>query len=131
MFVTESSSVARACDTGYATQADAAAAIPTASENAVRTALEAIQTLGAAGYMREWPVERLLPDAVRHRGGHERIQALCDRSGSHWNRMRLRQPIGLNRGFLSMAPRDFRCWQIIYQPCERAYVSIYMDSIDG
>ena len=34
-----------------------------ASENAVRTSLEAIQALGGAGYTREWPVERLLRDA--------------------------------------------------------------------
>jgi isovaleryl-CoA dehydrogenase len=55
--------VARACDTGHAAQADAAAAIMLASENAVKTALEAIQALGGAGYTREWPVERFLRDA--------------------------------------------------------------------
>ncbi len=55
--------VARACDAGRTTRTDAAAAILLASENAVRTALEAIQTLGGAGYTREWPVERLLRDA--------------------------------------------------------------------
>ena len=55
--------VARACDAGRTTRTDAAAAILLASENAVKTSLEAIQTLGGAGYTREWPVERLLRDA--------------------------------------------------------------------
>jgi isovaleryl-CoA dehydrogenase len=55
--------VARACDTGHAAQADPAAAILLASENAVKTALEAIRALGGAGYTREWPVERFLRDA--------------------------------------------------------------------
>jgi len=55
--------VARACDAGKATRFDAAGAILLASENAVQTALEAIQALGGAGYTRDWPVERLLRDA--------------------------------------------------------------------
>ena len=55
--------VAGACDAGRTTRADAAAAILLASENAVRTSLEAIQALGGAGYTREWPVERFLRDA--------------------------------------------------------------------
>jgi len=55
--------VARACDAGRTTRFDAAGAILLASENAVKTALEAIQALGGAGYTREWPVERLLRDA--------------------------------------------------------------------
>ncbi|MDB5717368.1 MAG: ivd [Sphingomonas bacterium] len=55
--------VARACDAGKATRFDAAGAILLASENAVHTALEAIQALGGAGYTREWPVERYLRDA--------------------------------------------------------------------
>ena len=55
--------VARACDAGQATRSDAAGAILLASENAVRTALEAIQALGGAGYTKEWPVERYLRDA--------------------------------------------------------------------
>ncbi len=55
--------VAKACDAGNTTRTDAAAAILLASENAVKTALEAIQALGGAGYTREWPVERLLRDA--------------------------------------------------------------------
>ncbi|OJU07427.1 MAG: acyl-CoA dehydrogenase [Alphaproteobacteria bacterium 64-11] len=55
--------VARACDAGKTTRFDAAGAILLASENAVRTSLEAIQALGGAGYTREWPVERFLRDA--------------------------------------------------------------------
>ena len=55
--------VARACDTGKASRSDAAGAILLASENAVKTALEAIQALGGAGYTKEWPVERFLRDA--------------------------------------------------------------------
>ncbi|MGI8840097.1 MAG: isovaleryl-CoA dehydrogenase [Caulobacteraceae bacterium] len=55
--------VAKACDAGHTTRFDAAGAILLASENAVRTSLEAIQALGGAGYLREFPVERLLRDA--------------------------------------------------------------------
>ena len=55
--------VARACDAGRTTRFDAAGAILLASENAVKTALEAIQALGGAGYTKEWPVERYLRDA--------------------------------------------------------------------
>jgi isovaleryl-CoA dehydrogenase len=55
--------VARACDTGKSRRVDAAGAILLASENAVRTCLEAIQALGGAGYTKEWPVERYLRDA--------------------------------------------------------------------
>ena len=55
--------VARACDAGGTRRIDAAGAILLASENALRTCLEAIQALGGAGYTREWPVERFLRDA--------------------------------------------------------------------
>ena len=55
--------VARACDAGRTNRIDAAGAILLASENAVRTCLEAIQALGGAGYTKEWPVERFLRDA--------------------------------------------------------------------
>ncbi|MDE2356101.1 MAG: isovaleryl-CoA dehydrogenase [Alphaproteobacteria bacterium] len=55
--------VARACDAGHTTRFDAAGAILLASENAVRVALEAIQALGGAGYLKEFPVERFLRDA--------------------------------------------------------------------
>ena len=55
--------VARACDAGKTLRCDAAGAILLASENAVKTCLEAIQALGGAGYTKEWPVERFLRDA--------------------------------------------------------------------
>ena len=55
--------VARACDKGNTTRFDAAGAILLASENAFRTAGEAVQALGGAGYTRDWPVERFLRDA--------------------------------------------------------------------
>jgi isovaleryl-CoA dehydrogenase len=55
--------VARGCDAGQTTRFDAAGAILLASENAFRTAGEAIQALGGAGYTRDWPVERYLRDA--------------------------------------------------------------------
>jgi isovaleryl-CoA dehydrogenase len=55
--------VARACDAGRTTRFDAAGAILLASENAVKTALEAIQALGGAGYTKDFPVERFLRDA--------------------------------------------------------------------
>ncbi|MEP6829759.1 MAG: isovaleryl-CoA dehydrogenase [Rhizomicrobium sp.] len=55
--------VARACDRGHTTRFDAAGAILLASENAVKTSLEAIQALGGAGYTKDWPVERFLRDA--------------------------------------------------------------------
>ena len=55
--------VAKACDQGKTTRFDAAGAILLASENAVKTGLEAIQALGGAGYTKEWPVERFMRDA--------------------------------------------------------------------
>ena len=55
--------VARACDGGHTSRFDAAGAILLASENAVKTSLEAIQALGGAGYTKDWPVERFLRDA--------------------------------------------------------------------
>jgi isovaleryl-CoA dehydrogenase len=55
--------VARACDAGKTTRFDAAGAILLASENAVKTSLEAIQALGGAGYTKDWPVERYARDA--------------------------------------------------------------------
>jgi isovaleryl-CoA dehydrogenase len=55
--------VAKACDAGHGARIDAAGAILMASENAVRTCLEAIQALGGAGYLRDFPVERYLRDA--------------------------------------------------------------------
>ena len=55
--------VARACDAGKTARHDAAGAILLASQNAVHTALESIQALGGAGYLKDFPVERYLRDA--------------------------------------------------------------------
>lgn len=55
--------VARACDNGRTTRFDAAGAVLLASENAFRSAAEAVQALGGAGYTKDWPVERYLRDA--------------------------------------------------------------------
>jgi isovaleryl-CoA dehydrogenase len=55
--------VAKACDAGKTTRFDAAGAILLASENAMKTALEAVQALGGAGYTKDWPVERYMRDA--------------------------------------------------------------------
>ncbi|MCX7355766.1 MAG: isovaleryl-CoA dehydrogenase [Alphaproteobacteria bacterium] len=55
--------VARACDRGETTRADAAGAILYAGEKATWMALEAIQTLGGMGYVNESPTGRLLRDA--------------------------------------------------------------------
>ncbi len=55
--------IARACDAGKTSRADAAGAILLASESAVKTALEAVQAMGGAGYTKDWPVERFMRDA--------------------------------------------------------------------
>jgi isovaleryl-CoA dehydrogenase len=55
--------VARACDRGQATRKDAAGAILYAAERATWMALQAIQCLGASGYMNDYPTGRLLRDA--------------------------------------------------------------------
>jgi isovaleryl-CoA dehydrogenase len=55
--------VARACDRGETTREDAAGAILFASEKATWMALEAIQCLGANGYINDFPAGRLLRDA--------------------------------------------------------------------
>jgi isovaleryl-CoA dehydrogenase len=55
--------VARACDAGKITRVDAAGAILFSSEAVVKTALEAVQALGGAGFTKEWPVERFLRDS--------------------------------------------------------------------
>src|SRR5260370_33713227 len=54
--------VARACDRGETTREDAAGAILFASEKATWMALEAIQCLGANGYLNDFPAGRLLRD---------------------------------------------------------------------
>ena len=55
--------VAKACDRGETTRKDAAGAILHAAESATRVALEAVQILGANGYMNDFPAGRLLRDA--------------------------------------------------------------------
>ena len=55
--------VARACDAGRTTRYDAAACLLSASENATRAGLEAIQVLGGNGYINEDPAGRILRDA--------------------------------------------------------------------
>ena len=56
-------SVAKACDRGRTTRADAAGAILYAAEKATWMALEAIQCLGGNGYINDYPTGRLLRDA--------------------------------------------------------------------
>ncbi len=55
--------VARACDRNETTRKDAAAVILFTAEKATECALEAIQTLGAMGYINDMPTGRLLRDA--------------------------------------------------------------------
>jgi isovaleryl-CoA dehydrogenase len=55
--------VARACDAGRTTRADAAGCILLASESATQMALQAIQMLGGNGYINDYPAGRLLRDA--------------------------------------------------------------------
>ena len=55
--------VAKEFDAGVKSRIDPAACLLNASENAVKVALEAIQTLGGNGYINEYPTGRLLRDA--------------------------------------------------------------------
>jgi isovaleryl-CoA dehydrogenase len=55
--------VARACDRGRVTRKDTAGAILFVAQRATFMALEAIQALGANGYMEDFPTGRLLRDA--------------------------------------------------------------------
>ncbi len=55
--------VAKACDRGETTRKDAAAVILFTAEQATQCALEAIQSLGAMGYINDMPTGRLLRDA--------------------------------------------------------------------
>jgi len=55
--------VAEQYDKGNSSRKDAAALLLFSSENAVKVALEAIQTLGGNGYINEFPTGRLLRDA--------------------------------------------------------------------
>ena len=55
--------VARACDRGAVTRADAAACVLYASEQAMVQAHQAVQALGGAGFLADAPVARLFRDA--------------------------------------------------------------------
>ncbi|MBT8408504.1 MAG: acyl-CoA dehydrogenase family protein [Alphaproteobacteria bacterium] len=55
--------VARACDRGRVTRADAAACVLYASEEAMKAAHQAVQALGGAGFLADAPVARLFRDA--------------------------------------------------------------------
>jgi len=55
--------VARACDRGTVTRADAAACCLYASEEAMKQAHQAVQAMGGAGFLSDAPVARLFRDA--------------------------------------------------------------------
>ncbi|MFC7703433.1 isovaleryl-CoA dehydrogenase [Plastorhodobacter daqingensis] len=55
--------VAKACDRGVVTRADAAACVLYASEQAMVQAHQAVQALGGAGFLNDAPVARLFRDA--------------------------------------------------------------------
>jgi isovaleryl-CoA dehydrogenase len=55
--------VAQQFDAGIKSRVDPAACLLNASTNAVKVALEAIQSLGGNGYINEFPAGRLLRDA--------------------------------------------------------------------
>jgi len=55
--------VAKACDRGQVTRADAAACVLYASEEAMVVAHQAVQAMGGAGFMNDSPVARIFRDA--------------------------------------------------------------------
>ena len=55
--------VARACDQGRVTRADAAACVLYASEEAMVVAHQAVQAMGGAGFLNDSPVARIFRDA--------------------------------------------------------------------
>ena len=55
--------VARACDRGQVTRADAAACVLYASEEGMTVAHQAVQAMGGMGFMNETPVSRIFRDA--------------------------------------------------------------------
>ena len=55
--------VAKACDRGSVTRADAAACVLYASEKAMEVAHQAVQAMGGAGFLSDSPVSRLFRDA--------------------------------------------------------------------
>src|SRR5690606_22227920 len=61
--------VAQDFDRGVKSRIDPAACLLNASQNAVKVALEAIQTLGGNGYINEFSAGRLLRDAKLYENG--------------------------------------------------------------
>jgi len=55
--------VAKSCDRGEVTRADAAACVLYASEEAMTVAHQAVQAMGGTGFMNETPVSRIFRDA--------------------------------------------------------------------
>ncbi|MDX5412599.1 MAG: acyl-CoA dehydrogenase family protein, partial [Rhodobacterales bacterium] len=55
--------VAKACDRGEVTRADAAACVLYASEEAMKVAHQAVQAMGGAGFLADAPVARIFRDA--------------------------------------------------------------------
>ncbi len=55
--------VAKACDRGQVTRADAAACVLYSSEEAMKQAHQAVQAMGGAGFLADAPVARLFRDA--------------------------------------------------------------------
>ncbi|MEM7686300.1 MAG: isovaleryl-CoA dehydrogenase [Paracoccaceae bacterium] len=55
--------VAAACDRGEVTRQDAAACCLFASDKGMEQSVEAVQAMGGAGYLRDYPVERIMRDA--------------------------------------------------------------------
>ena len=55
--------VARACDRGQITRADAAACVLYSSEAAMLVAHQAVQAMGGTGFMNDTPVSRIFRDA--------------------------------------------------------------------
>ena len=55
--------VAKACDRGEVTRADAAACVLYASEEAMKVSHQAVQAMGGAGYLSDNPVGRIFRDA--------------------------------------------------------------------
>ena len=55
--------VARACDRGEVTRADAAACVLYASEEAMKVSHQAVQAMGGAGFLADAPVARIFRDA--------------------------------------------------------------------
>ncbi|MCO5613749.1 hypothetical protein L7F22_068027 [Adiantum nelumboides] len=55
--------VARACDAGHISRRDCAGAILYSTDRAIEVALEGMQTLGGNGYIKDYPMGRILMDS--------------------------------------------------------------------